>query len=38
MSWTILEEYGKQDVDSTYDLAMVQAELLDIDLKEWATQ
>ena len=38
MSWTILEEYGTQDVNSTYDLAMAQAELLEIDLKEWSVQ
>ncbi|MAK37309.1 MAG: hypothetical protein CMC15_14235 [Flavobacteriaceae bacterium] len=34
--WNKLVEYGEQDVKSTYELAHVQAEMLDIDLRKWA--
>ena len=34
--WDKLVEYGEQDVKSTYELAYVQAEMLDIELEKWA--
>ena len=38
ISWDKLVEYGEQDVESTYELALVQAQMLKINLEEWANE
>jgi len=35
MDWAVLEEYGRQDVASTFDLAYAQSELLEVNIEEW---
>ena len=36
--WDKLVEYGEQDVQSAYELASVQAEMLGVELEEWANE
>jgi len=36
--WDRLVEYGEQDVESAYELALVQAQMLKINLEEWANE
>ncbi len=38
ISWDKLVEYGEQDVESTYELALVQAQMLKINLEEWPNE
>ena len=35
LDWAVLEEYGRQDVASTFDLAYAQSELLEVNIEEW---